>query len=79
MVRRPLDPVRPVFVNNRNGDTLGRVIKTYLPALRSEGGAPSNCRSLFVGAEVSTGLVLHATVLREPVKNQRLGRGSTTA
>lgn len=72
-MRRPFHPFRPLFVDNRDEDTLARVIKTHLPALRSEGGAPSNCRSLFVGAEVSNGLALHATALREPVKNQQLG------
>lgn len=52
-MRKPLDPFRPVFIDNRCGDTPARVIKTHPPALRSEGRAPSNCRSLFVGAEVS--------------------------
>jgi len=71
-VRRPLDPVRPVLVDNRDGNTLASSIKTHLPAMRSEGGAPSNCRSLFVGAEVSKGLVLRATVLRGLANNHRL-------
>jgi len=63
-VRRPLHRVRPVLVDNRDGNMLASAIKTYLPALRSEGGAPSKRGSLFVGTEVSTCLVLHGTVLR---------------
>ena len=63
-MRRSLDRARPIFVDNLGGNALASVLKTYFPTLRSEGGAPSICRSLFVGAEVSTGLVLHGTVLR---------------
>ena len=72
-MRKPLDPFRSVFVDSRGGNTPARVIKTHPPTLRSEGGAPSNCRSLFVDAEASEGSALHGVVLREPVKNQRLG------
>lgn len=71
-MRRHLDPVRPVFIDNRDGDTPVRVIKTHLPALRSGGGASSNWRSVFVSAEVSEGLVLHAIVLRALANNLRL-------
>jgi len=63
-VRRPLDRARPIFVDNCDGNALASVLKTYFPTLRSEGGAPATCRSLFVGSEVRTGLVLHGTVLR---------------
>jgi hypothetical protein len=59
-------------VDNRDGNTLARAIKTHLPALRSEGGAPFNCRSLFVDTEVSAGFVLHGTVLRGLANNHRL-------
>ena len=71
-MRRPLDRVRPVLVDNRDGNTLASVLKSYLPALRIEGGAPSTCRSLFVGTEVNTGLALHATALRGLANDQRL-------
>lgn len=71
-MRRPLDRLRPVLVDNRHGNALASVIKTYRPALRSEGGAPSKRRSLFVGTELSTGLVLHGAVLLGLANNHRL-------
>ena len=78
-MRRPLDPGRPVFIGNPDGDTLARVTKTHLPALRSEDRAPSHCRSLSVGAAVSKRLALHATVLRALANSHRFRRGSSTA
>ena len=34
-------PTRPLFIDNRDGNTLARAITTHLAALRSEGRSPA--------------------------------------
>ena len=40
-MERPLDGMKAVFVDNRDGNTLARAITTHLAALRSEGQSPA--------------------------------------